>query len=1106
MIHVLLGELAIIIIFIVFFFIGFFIIYKQVALVKKGEFSFIDRLQCLFYGLIFSIAVMVVVGMAFIFADNALHPLILIIPFAICLVYISIYPLIDFLFIALSEEADEGLTPFHRYISKNIINKSSNKIISAIVALLLYFFLIIPPILISLMGFPFQTLWISWMLFYPLLILTYYGSKGYISGISHQYYHIPDIKRSIFLNFEDNKRGLRQFLTDPSPFIMLGLMMFVFVWAWISLFQTIGFFFTGSLAISTMSSYFVYVTLFFGIVGYFTRFWGRKIKYRGIDIYFAAYLMAAIGINVLVNFLIVNIDILSSSFNYWSFTAGIVPVSNSFAWPAVIEETILIIITSYYFLVKKNEFKFNIKYSKITECGQTFDPIPLFNFIKNPDKKLREYAENTLLLMYERIPLKSKKYLNDWKFKNSLIDGICDPNPNSRKISIKILIQLESDVPDIVLPWIEEALESPNYDKSISVARTLLINDNQLVERLPENLLINLINDPEWRLRLIGIKLLGKINLQEDELISKFKLIEILNDPSVNIQVEVLKLLSESSYQIPQKIIFEKLSYSQQKIKAAAIQCLNNIDIQKIDLNLISKIIPFMKDPRKSVRASMFDIISKIGNFKKLSIPISPILDGLTDSAENVRNSAVNALEKYINESPKALDLDTIINKIDISNMGVVTSIITLLGKLWHYNPEKILSTLLKYIKLGNNEVKQKISSILTQKSEDETLFILKRLLLLEDDSGFISKGVVSTTVSKIASKYPVEVIPTLHECLTSEDPNIVLNAILSLESLIENNSERLNLAEIIKILKPRLEPKIKKEIAQIISKIAKKNPTMLKPVMNDLLMSIEDLDPNSRIMLMKSFLEIVKNYPELIPIGFVFSFLQDNDSFVRETSTKILGYIGDIDLVESTDALINFSLKDDEWIVRDAAVLSLGRLINKFKGNEEIIGKLVILLEDKNSWVKRSVMNLLSSISGLDPDKIPFNIVEKNLKNEDPKIREGLANLLKIYGFTKIDMIFDSILLLLGDESKDVRNNMINSMVSIIQEKGLAEILSKLLKNLSDEGSITSQQSIAIILGRTARYEEEKMKKRIIALLKIRCEASQDPIICETLNKLKED
>ena len=280
----------------------------------------------------------------------------------------------------------------------------------------------------------------------------------------------------------------------------------------------------------------------------------------------------------------------------------------------------------------------------------------------------------------------------------------------------------------------------------------------------------------------------------------------------------------------------------------------------------------------------------------------------------------------------------------------------------------------------------------------------------------------------------------------------------------------------------------------------------MLKPVMNDLLISIDGLDSNSKIMLIKSFLEIVKNYPELIPVRFTISFLHDKDSFIRETSTKILGYIGNKVPIESTDALINFSLKDDEWIVRDAAVLSLGRLINEFKDNEEIIGKLVMLLDDKNSWVKRSVMNLLSSISGLDPDLIPFKFVEKNLKSEDPKIREGLANLLKIFGFTRIDMIFDSILLLLGDESKDVRNNMINSMVSIIQEKGLADMLSKLLQNLSDEGSITSQQSIAIILGRTARYEEEKIKKRIISLLKIRCEASQDPIICETLNKLKED
>ena len=90
-------------------------------------------------------------------------------------------------------------------------------------------------------------------------------------------------------------------------------------------------------------------------------------------------------------------------------------------------------------------------------------------------------------------------------------------------------------------------------------------------------------------------------------------------------------------------------------------------------------------------------------------------------------------------------------------------------------------------------------------------------------------------------------------------------------------------------------------------------------------------------------------------------------------------------------------------------------------------------------------------------------------------------------------------------DEIKEVRTSTINSLVKIIQEVGINHILSKLLKNLSDEGTIEIQRSIALILGRTAQYEDEQTKKRVISLLKIRCEMSQDPIICSTFQKLKE-
>ena len=116
---ILIIEIILLIIFLIFFVIGFYIIYRQVALVKKGEFRTKDRFQCVIYGFIFSLAVMVVIGVAFIFAVKTpelwgttppeVNPLILLIPFVFCLIYISFYPLIDFLFIALSKESDEEI-------------------------------------------------------------------------------------------------------------------------------------------------------------------------------------------------------------------------------------------------------------------------------------------------------------------------------------------------------------------------------------------------------------------------------------------------------------------------------------------------------------------------------------------------------------------------------------------------------------------------------------------------------------------------------------------------------------------------------------------------------------------------------------------------------------------------------------------------------------------------------------------------------------------------------------------------------------------------------------------------------------------------------------
>jgi len=1111
-------EITLFALFIVFFVIGFYIIYRQVALVKKGEFNQKDRIQCAIYGFIFSMSVMLVMSMAFIFAVKTqdfwktsptpppdINPFALLIPFMICLIYISIYPIVDFLFIALSNESDEGLTPFHKLISSRIVTRYKKKPFPTVMAIVFYTCVfLLPPVFLTALGLPFIMIWLTWMIAYPLAILTFYGSKGYIAGISNAYYHIPEIKRSSFMGFESGKRSKELFLSNPGAYITLGLMLFVFVWAWISMIQTIGYFFTGTVGISvTMSSVFVFVTLAMGIIGYFTRFWSRKIKYRGIDIYFAAYLMAALGVNVFANFLIINFDKLSITLNSSIFTSQIIPNVKLFAWPAVIEEIVLILFTSYYFLSRTNEFNENIKYSKITECGQSFDPVPLFNFIKNSSQKIQKHAENTLILMFERIPLKTGIDLDAGKFKYSLLDGICDPHPQSKRICTHILKQLEKDAPDVVLPWIIEALKSPNYDKSIPIASSLLEADINLINKIPINNILNLINDQEWRLKYIGLQLLSRLYNANKEIIKKLNIKTLINDPDSNVQVEILNILANSSYAIPLETLSDKIDHSNKGIRAAAIKNIKNLEIKKLNAQIISKFIPLLKDPTSSVRASIFEVFSKIGRFKKYHIPILPFLDGLTDIDEEVRNAAIVALEKYYVEEPKSLNLDEIINKIDPTNNEALKSILLLLGRLWDKNPEKILKTLMNFIKTDNDDLKESISEILVNKYSSNPDLIFQNLSKIPDVTKFITKGIISKTIIKIAKSDPNKVIPELFQCLNSDNPDVIFNSISSLEGLIDDFSEKINLNPILKVLQKDINEKTKTEATKIITKIAKIQPLLIEPVLNEIFQFINSQVISVKIPLSKSILEIAKKSPHLIPINPVIDFLSDQDSFIRESGAKIMGFIGHLMIEDVIDPLINKALIDEEWNVREAAVSSIGNIIDHIEDKGSIIEQLVLLLDDEQGWVRRSVINILSGIEEIRASQIPYEKLLKSLSDDDSKVREASAGLLKIYS-KQIDRIFDKIVALLGDESEEVRKSMINVMIEIIQDIGLEIVLSKLLQNLSDEGSMETQRSISIILGRTAKYEDEKIKKRCLALLKIRCEMSQDPIICKTLNDLR--
>ncbi|MEJ2293361.1 MAG: HEAT repeat domain-containing protein [Candidatus Lokiarchaeota archaeon] len=936
------------------------------------------------------------------------------------------------------------------------------------------------------------------------MILTYFGSKGYIAGISNAYYHIPEIKRYIFLNFEDSKRGTKQFISDPLPYITFSMMLFVFVWAWISLFQTIGLFFTGALAISTMSSVFVFVTLFFGVVGYFTRFWGRKIKYKGIDIYFSAYLIAAIGINVLINFLIVNSDKLADVFNFWSLTNQIIPNYRLFSWAAIIEELTMIIFIIYYFISKRNDFLFKIKISKITQCGKKFDPIPLFNFLKDKNPEVRNHAEKTLIFMFERLTIRSGIDLNDWKYKNLLLDGLSDPDKSMRKVCYQILSKLSQDTPNLIFSWLVEHLESPNYTKSLRIANILLQLSNEIVNTGSKGKIINLIRDTEWRFKLIGIKLAEKLKLFKDGLIRIDDVIRLLNDPDEKVQLAILNLVRNSPYKIPVDTILRKINHPNKLIRARAISNLTRIKTEYIDKSLIQNLIPYMKDPSSTVRASIFNLLSKIGNFKKYSISVFPFIDALGDVDNSVREASISVLNKFYSENPKSIDLEKIISKLDQENPIVSMSILKLLGKLWAIDRQKILSILLQYIKFDNEEIQTTVSNILMDKYDDSPELILPNLIQIEDESKFLSKGIISSTIIKIAKGHP-EIYDKLIQFLDSENEIIRLNVINSLDGIHDKYNQKIDIELVLNIFQREKSNNVKRDILQLFSKLAKNSPHSFSSKIDEILEMLYNQDSFLKVPMIKIIMILTEKNPNAIPIDPILKLFSDKDPLIRETLVKVLGFIGYKLPTRICEFLINNALHDEEWNVREAGISSIGKIIKLIENRHQIIDKLVVLLDDENSWVRRSSMNLLSSLEDLTPSQIPLEKVLNNINDKDPIVREGSANLLKIYGLEDIIKTFDYIIKLLGDPSNEVRRSAINTMVEIIKKKGLLTILSKMLKQLTDETSIETQQSIALILGRTVNYEEETIKDRVISLLKVRCEMTQNPIICETLEKLKE-
>jgi HEAT repeat protein len=169
------------------------------------------------------------------------------------------------------------------------------------------------------------------------------------------------------------------------------------------------------------------------------------------------------------------------------------------------------------------------------------------------------------------------------------------------------------------------------------------------------------------------------------------------------------------------------------------------------------------------------------------------------------------------------------------------------------------------------------------------------------------------------------------------------------------------------------------------------------------------------------------------------------------------------------------------------------------------VITNLVKRLSDDDKWVRYKVMLAISGMLEKNPEAVPLRTLFGLLADSDEKVREATVKAIGKIGHKDFPSVHAKLTAFLADPATNVRDACVGAYFDMSGKVGITVLLPKLLMLLSDEVDLETQRSVSQILRRVAKYEKEEIRTRIIKLLRIRCEMSQDATICRVLSEFEQ-
>ena len=304
-----------------------------------------------------------------------------------------------------------------------------------------------------------------------------------------------------------------------------------------------------------------------------------------------------------------------------------------------------------------------------------------------------------------------------------------------------------------------------------------------------------------------------------------------------------------------------------------------------------------------------------------------------------------------------------------------------------------------------------------------------------------------------------------------------------------------------------KLPTKTKKDIAKTVVNVVLAEPEKIKPFVGDLTKGLSEPDKTLRKTIAKLFVDLGEKIPSLIPLNAIKIMVADTDPNIRELGMNLIKAVGDQYPKESLQYL-SAALKDKEWNVKNAAATAFGELGSKFN-SPEIFSQIKAMLKDPEKWTR---MKALESIQKIVERKVKIMTIDEayqllGRKNEEELFLVAAAKILASVAADDFRRkLFPLLIKTLSYPNPKVREALIGGMVKLLATQNQKKIIPDLLKYLSDETEMTLQQSIALLLKRVVKYESVELKNRLLSLLRIRCQMSQNSIICEVMTEIEKE